>query len=35
MLQQATLTKGDTTVTIDCTALFSFIGAEPNSALAR
>ena len=32
MLQQATLTKGDMTVTLDCTALFSFIGAEPNSA---
>ncbi len=32
MLQQATLAKGDMTVTLDCTALFSFIGAEPNSA---
>jgi thioredoxin reductase (NADPH) len=32
VLQQATLTKGGTTVTLDCTALFSFIGAEPNSA---
>jgi thioredoxin reductase (NADPH) len=31
-LQQATLTRGDTAVTLDCTALFSFIGAEPNSA---
>ena len=30
-LQSATLSSGDQTLTVDCTALFSFIGAEPNS----
>ena len=30
-LQQATLSSGDRPSRVDCTALFSFIGAEPNS----
>ena len=31
-LRQISLTMGDGELTVDCTALFSFIGAEPNSA---
>ncbi|HMK10357.1 MAG TPA: FAD-dependent oxidoreductase [Acidimicrobiales bacterium] len=32
LLERVTLTGPDTTVEVDCAALFSFIGAEPNSA---
>jgi thioredoxin reductase (NADPH) len=31
-LQRVTLTSGDRQLDVDCTALFSFIGAEPNSS---
>jgi thioredoxin reductase (NADPH) len=31
-LRQIAIAKGDDELTVDCTALFSFIGAEPNSA---
>ncbi len=31
-LQRVTLAKGDRQLEVDCTALFSFIGAEPNSS---